>query len=362
MITDASILITGGTGTFGQAMVRHLLTSTEARRVIVYSRDELKQYEQQRALAEELSAEQMARLRFFIGDVRDTQRLRRALLGVDTVIHAAALKQVPAAEYNPVEVVKTNVQGAQSVIEACLDAGVLRVMALSTDKAVNPSNLYGASKMVAEKLFMGARHYAGTAGPKFSCCRYGNVAGSRGSVLPLFLKQHHNRQPLTVTDPGMTRFWMRIDQAVDFVIDSLDMQEGGDIFVPDLPAFNVMDLARSVTGTSDTPGAITITGIRPGEKLHEVLLGPDESRDALHYGTHYQIHAGGSKPTDRVGITRRISEKDGLHTVRLIPATDVGEGVTLSSGTQTWRLGISELRHEITTVLDSGVMGERRYA
>ncbi|MEZ4365058.1 MAG: UDP-N-acetylglucosamine 4,6-dehydratase (inverting) [Kofleriaceae bacterium] len=265
--TDRSVLVTGGTGSFGQRFARTLLERHRPKRLVIFSRDELKQHEMRTRGFDD------PRLRYFIGDVRDLDRLRRAMAGIDVVVHAAALKQVPACEYNPIEAVRTNVDGARNVIDAALDTGVARVLALSTDKAVNPVNLYGATKLVAEKLFVQANAYAGGRGTRLSCVRYGNVVGSRGSVVPLFREQAKSGV-VTVTDERMTRFWITLDQGVAYVIRCLEQMHGGEVFIPKLPSVRLTELAAVVA-----PGArIDHVGIRPGEKLHEALLSDDEAR------------------------------------------------------------------------------------
>ncbi len=261
-----TILLTGGTGSFGHHFTRTALSQWNPKSIRVFSRDELKQSEMQRSFDDD-------RLRFLIGDVRDHQRLRRAVEGVDIVIHAAAMKQVPACEYNPFEAVQTNILGAQNVAEACIEAGIPRAVALSTDKAVSPANLYGATKLCAEKLFVQANVYAGARDVRLSCVRYGNVVGSRGSVVPLFRTQAPTGE-LTVTDQRMTRFWITLDQAVQLVADSVATMAGGEVFIPKIPSTRVVDLAEAIA-----PGVrIRYTGIRPGEKLHEVLITSDEAR------------------------------------------------------------------------------------
>ncbi len=276
--SDKTILVTGGTGSFGKQFTKIVLTNYQPKKVIVFSRDELKQHEMQ------VSGFDDPRLRFFIGDVRDVTRLRRAFTGVDIVIHAAALKQVPACEYNPIEAVSTNIDGARNVIDAALDTGVKKVVALSTDKAVNPVNLYGATKMVAEKLLVQANAYSGSAPTRFSCVRYGNVVASRGSVIPLFLEQRRNGK-ITITDARMTRFWLTLEQAARFVISCTEQMAGGEVFVPKIPSMNIQDLAQAVA-----PGCeIEITGIRPGEKLHEVLVSEDEARHSLELDDRFVI-------------------------------------------------------------------------
>lgn len=266
---DQVVLITGGTGSFGKKFAEILLREYQPKKLIIFSRDELKQLEMQQAL-------HYKNLRFFIGDVRDRERLYRAFQGVDVVVHAAALKQVPSCEYNPFEAVKTNILGAQNVIDAAIDCGVRRVMALSTDKAVNPVNLYGATKLVAEKIFTQANTYAGLRPTRFACVRYGNVVGSRGSVIPLFLEQR-NSGSITVTDPDMTRFWITLEQGVRFVIRCLEQMQGGEVFVPKIPSASIMDLVRTIAPDCQ----VEYIGIRPGEKIHEVLISPDESHQVL---------------------------------------------------------------------------------
>jgi len=267
---DKSVLVTGGTGSFGQKFVQHLLEHHPPRRLIIFSRDELKQHEMRTAGFND------PRLRYFIGDVRDVERLRRALHGVDIAVHAAALKQVPACEYNPIEAVHTNILGARNLIEASLDTGVERVLALSTDKAVNPVNLYGATKLVAEKLVVQANAYRGEGPTKFSCVRYGNVIGSRGSVIPLFQNQRA-AGTLTITDERMTRFWITLEQGVKFVVHCIEQMQGGEVFVPKIPSMRIVDLAEALAPDC----AHQITGIRPGEKLNEVLMSEDEARQAI---------------------------------------------------------------------------------
>ena len=267
---DRTVLVTGGTGSFGKAFTKILLDEYPVRKLIVFSRDELKHHQMRTGGFDD------PRIRYFIGDVRDEPRLRRAVEGVDVLVHAAALKQVPACEYNPIEAIMTNVMGARNVIEAALDTGVRRVMALSTDKAVNPINLYGATKLCAEKLFIQSNSYVGGKEIRFSCVRYGNVVGSRGSVIPLFLEQRKNGK-LTVTDQRMTRFWITLDQGVRFVIRCIEQMHGGEVFVPKIPSMNIMELVRAMA----PDGKVEIIGIRPGEKVHEVLVSEDEAGHAL---------------------------------------------------------------------------------
>ena len=276
-LKGSTMLLTGGTGSFGQHFVRTALARWDPAAIRVYSRDELKQSEMAQSLHDD-------RVRFFIGDVRDLDRLRRAVAGTDIVIHAAALKQVPACEYNPFEAVKTNILGTQNVAEACLDAGVRKAISLSTDKAVSPANLYGATKLCAEKLFVQANVYSGKRPTRFSCVRYGNVVGSRGSVIPLFRDQVVLGE-LTVTDPRMTRFWISLEQAVEFVACCLEKMRGGEVFVPKIPSMKVVDLAAAIA-----PGLpVRFTGIRPGEKLHELLLTAEEARRTLDAGYAYLV-------------------------------------------------------------------------
>jgi UDP-N-acetylglucosamine 4,6-dehydratase len=272
-VDNQVILITGGTGSFGKKFTQVVLTKYHPKKVIIFSRDELKQHEM-RQVWDDASGKWP--IRYFIGDVRDKGRLYRAMDGVDIVVHAAALKQVPACEYNPFEAVQTNIMGAKNVIDAAIDQGVKMVLALSTDKAVNPVNLYGATKLCAEKIFTQANSYSGASGCRLSCCRYGNVVGSRGSVVPVFLEQR-KRGRITVTDPRMTRFWITLDQGVEFVIRCLHQMHGGEVFVPKIPSMNIMDLAEAVA-----PGCeVSLVGIRPGEKLHEVLVSEDEGRQTV---------------------------------------------------------------------------------
>jgi UDP-N-acetylglucosamine 4,6-dehydratase len=267
---EQSVLLTGGTGSFGKKFTEVMLTRYHPKKLIIFSRDELKQHEMR------VSGFDHPSLRYFIGNVRDADRLRRAFQGVDIVVHAAALKQVPACEYNPIEAIMTNLMGAKNVIDAALDTNVKKVMALSTDKAVNPVNLYGATKLCAEKLFVQSNAYAGSTGTRFSCVRYGNVMGSRGSVIPLFLKQRQ-KGTITLTDPRMTRFWITLEQGVRFVIQSIERMHGGELFVPKIPSMNMMDLAQALAPDCE----MKQIGIRPGEKLHEVMVSEDEARHTL---------------------------------------------------------------------------------
>ena len=268
--TEEVVLITGGTGSFGRKFVEVMLREYRPQKLIVFSRDELKQHEMRTTGLDHPS------LRYFLGDVRDQQRLERAFSGVSVVVHAAALKQVPACEYNPFEAIQTNVNGGKNVIEAAINCGVRRIVALSTDKAVNPINLYGATKLCAEKMFVQANAYAGAQDTRFSCARYGNVVGSRGSVIPIFMEQRA-RGRVTITDSRMTRFWITLDQGVRFVMRSIEQMHGGEIFVPKIPSMKLLDMAQAIAPDCQ----IDCVGIRPGEKLHEVLLSDDEARNAI---------------------------------------------------------------------------------
>jgi UDP-N-acetylglucosamine 4,6-dehydratase len=270
------VLVTGGTGSFGRRFVKYAL-ECGVRRLVVFSRDELKQFE----LAQKITD---PRVRWFLGDVRDEARLERALHGVDYVVHAAALKQVPAAEYNPMECIKTNVLGAENLINASIDARVKRVIALSTDKAVNPINLYGATKLCADKLFVAANHLSGSSGTRFATVRYGNVVGSRGSVIPFFMS-HRKHGWLPITDERMTRFWITLEEGVKFVASCLDAMEGGEIFVPKIATMRIVDLAKAMAPEAE----LRNVGIRPGEKLHEILVPKDEARNTLDHGSLYVI-------------------------------------------------------------------------
>lgn len=273
-----SIVITGGTGSFGKAFIKYALDNLEPSRIAVLSRDELKQYEFRNEIRDD------PRVRWFIGDVRDRDRLMRAFHGVDVVIHAAAMKQVDTAEYNPFECIATNVLGAENVINACIDSGVERVVALSTDKASSPINLYGASKLCSDKLFVAGNHYSGAGKTRFSVVRYGNVVGSRGSVVPLFKRLAESGR-LPITDTRMTRFWITLPQAVEFVVKSFDRMSGGEIFVPRIPSTTILDLAEAIV-----PGAeIEVIGIRPGEKLHEEMISENDAHRTYRFDDHYVI-------------------------------------------------------------------------
>lgn len=324
MFNDKSILITGGTGSFGRQYVKAILERYRPRRVVIYSRDELKQFEMQ----QEFNAPCM---RYFIGDVRDRDRMVQAMTGVDFVIHAAALKQVPAAEYNPMECIKTNIHGAENVIHAALANEVEKVIALSTDKAASPINLYGATKLVSDKLFVAANNIAGRLPTRFSAVRYGNVVGSRGSVVPFFRKRiAEGCEFLPITHPEMTRFWITLQQGVDFVLKNFERMHGGEIFVPKIPSVRVVDLATAMA--PELPQKII--GIRPGEKLHETMCPRDDSHLTLEFGDHFVI-----KPTIEFQAphdfrTNRLGET----------GKAVGDGFEYSSGTNTQFLKVEEIR------------------
>ena len=275
---NLNVLVTGGTGSFGKKLVEIMLRDFHPNKLIIFSRDELKQHEMR------MNGFDHPSLRFFIGDVRDKERLHRAIQGVNIIIHAAALKQVPACEYNPFEAVKTNILGAQNIIDAAIDARVEKVVALSTDKAVNPVNLYGATKLCAEKMFVQGNSYAGVGGTIFCCVRYGNVIGSRGSVIPLFMSQK-KKGKITITDKRMTRFWITLDQAVQLVMNAIEHTQGGEIFLPKIPSMKIIDLTRAIAPECE----IDIIGIRPGEKIHEVLITEEEGRHTLDYDGMYVV-------------------------------------------------------------------------
>ncbi len=272
------VLVTGGTGSFGKKFIRILMDEYQPKKIIVYSRDELKQHEMRTAGYDHPN------LRYFIGDVRDLERMKRAMQGVDIVVHAAALKQVPACEYNPMEAIKTNILGSSNVVNAALDSGVKKVLALSTDKAVSPVNLYGATKLAAEKLVVQSNAYAGKYATRLSCVRYGNVVGSRGSVVPVFLRQRDSGT-LSVTDDRMTRFLLSLEQGVRFVIKNIEHMQGGEVFVPKIPSMKVVDLAKAIAPNAE----LDIVGIRPGEKLHEMMISRDESRSTIELDDMYVV-------------------------------------------------------------------------
>ncbi len=279
LFDNKSILITGGTGSFGNKFVSYLLKHAKAKKIIIYSRDELKQFEMQQRVSDKA-------LRFFIGDVRDNQRMHAAMKDVDYVVHAAALKQVPAAEYNPNECIKTNINGAQNVIDAAIANNVSRVIALSTDKAANPVNLYGATKLASDKLFVAANNTSGATGPRFSVVRYGNVVGSRGSVVPFYRQLLNQGETcLPVTHPEMTRFWITLNEGVEFVVKNFSRMQGGEIFVPKIPSIRITDLVEAMSGNTDYEEI----GIRPGEKLHEVMVPEEMAHHTLEFDDHFVI-------------------------------------------------------------------------
>jgi UDP-N-acetylglucosamine 4,6-dehydratase/5-epimerase len=279
VLSGSSILVTGATGSFGKAFLGYALENLNPQRIVVFSRDELKQYEVRQMFGDD------PRLRFFIGDIRDLPRLERAMHGIEYVIHAAALKQVDTAEYNPSEYVATNINGSQNVIDAAINAGVQKVVALSTDKASSPINLYGATKLVADKLFIAGNHYAATHPTRFAVVRYGNVMGSRGSVVPLFRSLDAQGKSLPVTDKRMTRFWITLPAAVRFVVDSFDKMQGGELFVPRIPSMRIVDLIEAVAPDAPTHKM----GMRPGEKLHEEMISADDSRRTLRFADRYLV-------------------------------------------------------------------------
>jgi UDP-N-acetylglucosamine 4,6-dehydratase len=326
LLSGKNILITGGTGSFGRMFVKTVLENYQPNKLIIFSRDELKQYEMQ----QDLGVERHPCLRFFLGDVRDASRLDMAFREVDFVVHAAALKQVPALEYNPFEAVMTNVLGAQNVINAAIRRGVTKVVALSTDKAVNPVNLYGATKLCAEKLFVAANHFFGK-GTAFALVRYGNVMASRGSVIPVFIRCRDEGKPIPVTDPRMTRFWITLEQGVDFVLGVLERMRGGELFVPKLPSMNIMDLARAMCPEC----AIENVGIRPGEKLHEVMIPEDEARNTVEFEDHFVIKPSAKRQDNRFDYT---------------DATPVPEGFEYNSKDNPWQLSIDELQRLLGTL------------
>jgi len=278
-LDNSSVLITGGTGSLGKALIKHFMENTKVRRIAIYSRDELKQHNLRNEIGDD------KRLRWFIGDIRDLERLKRALHGVDFVIHAAALKQVDTGEYNPMEFIKTNVLGSQNVIDASIEAGIKKVVALSTDKASSPINLYGATKLTEDKLFVAANNYSHSYGTTFSVVRYGNVMGSRGSVIPYWKSLAEAGQPLPITDLRMTRFWISIEQAVQFVIDSLEIMNGGELYVPRIPSMRILDLASAVAPDAK----LQEVGMRPGEKLHEEMISADDSRRTIELETRFVV-------------------------------------------------------------------------
>jgi UDP-N-acetylglucosamine 4,6-dehydratase len=325
MFNGKSILITGGTGSFGRHYVETILKRFKPRRLIIYSRDELKQFE----MSQVYNAPCM---RYFIGDVRDAARLMTAMNDVDFVIHAAALKQVPAAEYNPMECIKTNVHGAENVIQAAIANGVGKVIALSTDKAANPINLYGATKLCSDKLFVAANNMVGAARTRFAVVRYGNVVGSRGSVVPFFERLiREGSDHLPITDPRMTRFWITLQQGVDFVLDNFQRMHGGEIFVPKIPSVRIVDLAKAMAPSLRR----SIVGIRPGEKLHEIMCPADDSHLTLEFADHYVI-----RPTIKFTNGAMNYEIN----ARGEKGAPVSQGFEYNSGTNPWFLTVDELR------------------
>jgi UDP-N-acetylglucosamine 4,6-dehydratase (inverting) len=332
VLSGKTILITGGTGSFGRAFVRTVLAEyPDVKRLVIYSRDELKQFE----MSQELSPEKHSALRYFIGDVRDQDRLRRALEGIEIVVHAAALKQVPAAEYNPFECIKTNVLGAQNMVEACLDSGVKNVVALSTDKAAAPINLYGATKLCSDKLFTAANNVRGHRDLRFSVVRYGNVMGSRGSVIPYFLSQRASGV-FPVTDPGMTRFNISLDEGVHMVIWALENALGGEIFVPKIPSFRILDLAEAIGPECE----VKIVGIRPGEKLHEEMITASDSLNTIDLGPYYAILPSAADHAPEDYLAKRGGSR-------------VDAGFSYNSGTNPDFLGVDQLRDLIRRHVDA---------
>lgn len=330
MLNNKTILVTGGTGSFGNCFVKRVLTNYNPKKVIIYSRDEFKQFNMLQELKSCFKKEELDKVRFFIGDVRDKERLYRAFKDVDYVIHAAAMKQVPACEYNPFEAIKTNIHGAQNIVDAALDIGVKKVVALSTDKAVNPVNLYGGTKLVSDKLFISANAYSGEEGTVFSVVRYGNVAGSRGSVIPYFKKLvEEGVRDLPITDFEMTRFWITLDEGVDLVIKALGESEGGETYISKIPSFRITDLAQSMLEGVK----LNHVGIREGEKLHEVMVSEDDSRFTYEYDKHYIVY-----PHFDWFESRR--EKN-------ITGCSVEKGFEYNSGTNSEWLSIENLREEI---------------
>ncbi len=328
MLNDQSILITGGTGSFGKNFVRYVLERYRPKRIIIYSRDEFKQWQMAEAFKEHKDV-----LRFFIGDVRDSTRLERALHGVDYVVHAAAMKQVPACEYNPIEAIKTNISGAVNVINAALNLDVKKVVALSTDKAVNPINLYGGTKLVSDKLFVAANSYSGTNGTAFSVVRYGNVAGSRGSVIPFFRSLiEKGEHSLPVTDYRMTRFWINLDQGVELVLKALAEAAGGETFISKIPSFKITDLAQAMLPGCEMPEV----GIREGEKLHEIMVTQEDAPNTLEYEKHFIVY-----PQMRWEHQESLKGKTG----RPVPA-----GFEYSSGKNTWWLSVEEIQRRLSSI------------
>ncbi len=330
MFTDRSILITGGTGSFGKHFVSTMLQRYHPRRIVVFSRDELKQFE----MAQHYPASRYPQLRFFIGDVRDRNRLRRALEGIDTVVHAAALKQVPAAEYNPIEFIQTNIMGAANLIEACMDTEVKRVVALSTDKAAAPINLYGATKLCSDKLFVAANNFRGARDLRFAVVRYGNVMGSRGSVIPFFLDKTKTGV-LPITDPAMTRFNITLTEGVEMVAWALEHALGGEIFVPKIPSYRILDLAMAIGPSCRHE----VVGIRPGEKIHEEMITASDSFTTVDLGPYYAI----LPASERLGLERYAAH---------IPARPVTPGFAYDSGQNPSFLTVEQIRSLIREHID----------
>ncbi len=331
MLNDKSILITGGTGSFGKAFVSAVLQRyPKIKRLVIFSRDELKQYE----MAQIFSDKTYPGIRYFIGDVRDSERLRRAMEGIDVVVHAAALKQVPTAEYNPFECIKTNILGAQNVVEACLDAGVQRVVALSTDKAAAPINLYGATKLCSDKVFIAANNIRGDRNIFFSVVRYGNVMGSRGSVVPFFLEQRRTGM-LPITDKDMTRFNISLEDGVELVFWALEHAQGGEIFVPKIPSYRIMDLAQAIGPDCEH----RIVGVRPGEKIHEEMITSSDSYNTADLGKYFAI-----LPVSGRNSPRRYCERNGCKLVT--------PGYAYNSGTNPEFLTVEQLREQIREHVD----------
>lgn len=321
MLTNKTVLVTGGTGSFGKKFVKRALNEG-VKKIIIFSRDELKQYEMKQEFKDE-------RIRFFIGDVRDKERLYRAFDGVDIVIHAAAMKHVDACEYNPFEAIKTNIHGAQNIIDAAIDKGVEKVVALSTDKACSPINLYGATKLASDKLFVSANAYVGSKSTSFAVVRYGNVVGSRGSVIPFFLKMKKTGV-LPITDERMTRFWITLEQGVQLVFDTLSNMNGGEIFIPKIPSTTIMDLAKAIAPECD----INFVGIRPGEKLHEMMITRDDARHTLEYEDHYVIYPESGMIKEEYYLTGK----------------PLLEGFEYSSDSNTHWLSIEEIKELVSTL------------
>jgi len=336
-LKDKSILITGGTGSFGKKFLKKVLDQTDCKRIVVYSRDELKQYQILEELKKTNSSDiEGNRVRFFIGDVRDLQRLDMAMKNIDYVVHAAALKQVPAAEYNPMECIKTNILGAQNVIDASISNEVEKVVALSTDKAANPINLYGATKLASDKLFTAANNISGNANLKFAVVRYGNVFGSRGSVVPLFLNLKEQKvDSYPITDKRMTRFWITLDEGVDFVLDTFNKMKGGEIFVPKIPSVNILDVLEAVEKGAN----YSEVGIRPGEKLHEVMCPADESHKVIEFQDYFLIPPSIQFFSENIDYFTAINKEEGKL---------VSDGFQYNSSKNSNFLSVDEIREYIS--------------